>query len=82
MTNSEAEKYLRRVIELSQEMIDLAYAGDACRTDAGCGIVFGSLRDKAYKMRKLAESELRSHVDSEPEDTPAQNNQTPTREGE
>ena len=80
MTNSEAEKYLRRVIELSQEMIDLAYAGDACRTDAGCGIVFGSLRDKAYKMRKLAESELRSHGDSEPEDAQVEQPHTHERE--
>lgn len=82
MSYSEAEKYLRRVIELSQEMIDLAYAGDACRTDAGCGIVFGSLRDKAYKVRKLAETELQRHGESQPDGTTAQNNTTPTKEGE
>jgi len=65
MDKQTADDYLRRVIALSKEMIDLASAGDACRTDAGCGIVFGSLRDKAYKVRKLAQSELQRHADSQ-----------------
>ncbi len=58
------DDYLRKVLELSEEMIELASAGDACRTDAGCGIVFGSLRDKAYKVRKLAKNELERHDES------------------
>ena len=64
MDKQTADNYLRQVIELSKEMIALASAGDACRTDAGCGIVFGSLRDKAYKVRKLAQSELQQHQES------------------
>ena len=63
------DDYLRQVIDLSQEMIDLASAGDACRTDAGCGIVFGTLRDKAYKVRKLAQSELERHETQQPSKT-------------
>ena len=62
----ETNEYLRKVIELSERMIELAYAGDACRQDAGCGIVFGSLRDKAYKIRKLAETELSKHQKETP----------------
>jgi hypothetical protein len=64
MNERTADECLRRVIELSREMIDLASAGDACRADAGCGIVFGTLRDKAYKVRKLAESELQRHQET------------------
>ena len=64
MANQPVDDYLREVIRLSVEMIDLAYKGDACRQDVGCGIVFGSLRDKAYKVRQLAEQELRKHAES------------------
>jgi len=64
MAHMTADDYLRLVINLSEEMIDLASAGDACRTDAGCGIVFGALRDKAYKVRKLAQIELQRHDES------------------
>lgn len=69
MDKQTADDYLRRVIDLSGEMIELASAGDACRTDAGCGIVFGSLRDKAYKVRKLAQHELQQHAESGGADT-------------
>jgi hypothetical protein len=64
MDKQTADDYLRQVVELSEEMIALASAGDACRTDAGCGIVFGSLRDQAYKVRNLAQSELQRHRES------------------
>jgi hypothetical protein len=66
MNNQTADDYLRQVIDLSGQMIELASAGDACRTDAGCGIVFGSLRDKAYKVRKLAQNELDQHHNNPP----------------
>ncbi len=61
MKERTADEYLEKIIDLSEEMIELASAGDACRTDNGCGIVFGALRDKAYKLRKLAHHELRLH---------------------
>lgn len=61
MPTQESDKYLRQVIRISDEMLEVAYQGDACREDVGCGVVFGSVRDKAYKIRKLAEEELRTH---------------------
>lgn len=76
MDKPTADDYLRRVLELSEEMIALASAGDACRTDAGCGIVFGSLRDKAYKVRKLAMNELQRHVES-PQPSPGEDVEKP-----
>lgn len=61
MTTRNVDLYLREVIRISEQMLEVAYQGDACREDVGCGVVFGSVRDKAYKVRKLAEEELRKH---------------------
>ena len=52
---------LRKVIDLTYEMLELADHGDAFRSDAGCGVVFGTLRDSAYKIRQLATRELSEH---------------------
>jgi hypothetical protein len=43
-------------------MIRLADRGDAQREDTGCGILYGVLRDAAYKLKKLAEAEKQSHM--------------------
>jgi hypothetical protein len=50
-----------RTIELSEEMIRLADQGDAQREDTGCGILYGVLRDSAYKLLKLAQEEKKRH---------------------
>ena len=52
---------LRKVILLCHEMLELADHGDKIRQDIGCGVVFGTLRDGAYKVRQLAEKELKLH---------------------
>ena len=43
-------------------MINLADLGDADREDRGCGILFGVLRDSAFKLKKLAEEEKLNHI--------------------
>ena len=43
-------------------MIYLADQGDADREDNGCGILYGVLRDAAYKLKKLAEDETLNHI--------------------
>ena len=43
-------------------MINLADLGDADREDNGCGILYGVLRDSAFKLRKLAEAEKQNHI--------------------
>lgn len=58
------DKNLNRVIDLCYEMLEVADYGDKHRNDAGCGVVYGTLRDVAYKMRTLAEKELRDHSNS------------------
>tara|TARA_B100000609_G_C17116872_1_gene382774 strand:- start:248 stop:430 length:183 start_codon:yes stop_codon:yes gene_type:complete len=43
-------------------MIILADEGDANRKDASCGVLYGMLRDSAYKLKSLAEKEKILHV--------------------
>ena len=52
---------LRKTLTLVEEMIDLADQGDADREDVGCGVLYGIIRDSAYKIKKLAEEEKRQH---------------------
>ncbi len=46
---------------MTQEMLALAEQGDRDRDDDSCGIVYGVLRDAAYRIRKLAEEECEKH---------------------
>lgn len=55
------EKILR-TLELVGRMIDIADEGDIVREDAGCGVLYGVLRDSAYKIKKLAEEEKEAHM--------------------
>lgn len=52
---------IQRTIDLTQKMMALADQGDADREDTGCGILYGMLRDAAYKLRQMAEKEKKQH---------------------
>ena len=52
---------LLRTLRLTREMLALADEGDRDRTDDSCGIIYGILRDMAYRLRKLAEEECERH---------------------
>ena len=54
--------HIIKTLELADEMIQLADLGDADREDSGCGILFGVLRDSAFKLKKLAEEEKLNHI--------------------
>ncbi|MBN1906156.1 MAG: hypothetical protein JW927_13780 [Deltaproteobacteria bacterium] len=56
------DESLLKVIELTEEMIQLSDEGDALREDAGCGVLFGVLRDSAYRIKKMAEKERDAHI--------------------
>ena len=56
-----ANENLLRVIRLTQEMLALADEGDRDRLDDSCGILFGIVRDAAWRLRKHAETECREH---------------------
>ena len=55
------DRYIREVIRLADELLAVADAVDAVRTDVGCGILCGTLRDSAYKIKELAQAEIESH---------------------
>jgi len=54
--------HIINTLKLVDKMICLADRGDADREDNGCGILYGVLRDSAYKLKKLAEEEKLNHV--------------------
>ena len=51
------DKNIVKTLKLVDEMIDLADHGDIEREDVGCGILYGTMRDSAYKLKLLAENE-------------------------
>jgi hypothetical protein len=53
---------LRKTLELVDVMNGIADAGDLAREDTGCGVLYGVLRDSAYKIKKLAEAERDAHI--------------------
>ncbi len=52
---------LDKLVALTREMIALADEGDRDRDDTSCGIIYGILRDRAYRLRKLAQQECEKH---------------------
>ncbi len=55
------DKNIQSAIRLTRDMIQLANKGDADREDTGCGVLYGVLRDSAYKILQLAEEEKSRH---------------------
>ena len=55
-------RHIVKTLKLVDEMINLADLGDTDREDNGCGILYGVLRDSAFKLRKLAEEEKLNHI--------------------
>ncbi len=56
------DKNIVKTLKLVDEMIDLANGGDIEREDVGCGILYGTMRDSAYKLKLLAEKEKEKHI--------------------
>jgi len=46
---------------LAKQLMNLADEGDTHREDESCGVLFGVVRDSAYKIKTLAEQELTKH---------------------
>ena len=53
---------LRRTLQLTDMMVELANLGEGARKDVGCGVLYGLLRDSAYKIRKVAGQEKEDHI--------------------
>ena len=56
-------KNIYETLKLVEKMIELANSGDENRDDVGCGILYGILRDSAYRIKKIAEKEKLSHIE-------------------
>jgi len=52
---------IREALELAEKMLFLADRGDAQREDTGCGVLYGVVRDTAFKIRRLAGAEKKAH---------------------
>ena len=52
---------IMETLALADRMIRLSEKGDVEREDTGCGILYGILRDSAYKIRNLAQVEKHAH---------------------
>jgi hypothetical protein len=56
------DESLKKLLKLSKKMLDLSDEGDRVREDSGCGVIYGVLRDSAFKIHKLAEAEKEAHI--------------------
>lgn len=56
------DEHIRQTLKLAEKMLRLADAGDVYREDVGCGILYGVLRDSAFKIQKLAVVERGAHI--------------------
>ena len=52
---------IRDTLELARKMIILADKGDLDSEDDGCRVLYGVVRDCAYKIRAQAEREREAH---------------------
>lgn len=53
---------IKRALQLTDKMIELAKIGEAESEDTGCGILYGVLIDSAYKIKRVAEKEREKHI--------------------
>lgn len=53
---------IKTTLHLTEMMLELADLGDGARQDVGCGVLYGFIRDAAYKIRKLAQQEKEEHI--------------------
>lgn len=56
------DQNIHKTLRLAREMMRLADEGDSHREDVGCGVLYGMLRDSAYKLQKVAEQEKMAHI--------------------
>jgi hypothetical protein len=56
------DRNIQSTLRLVDKMIKLANQGDVDREDTDCGILYGVMRDAAYKLKQLAEIEKAKHI--------------------
>ena len=56
------DESIKKTFKLVEDMLDIADEGDSVREDNGCGVLYGVVKDSAYKIKKLAEAEKEAHI--------------------
>lgn len=56
------EKHIDEALEIARHLTILADEGELASTDDGCRVLYGVVRDCAYKIRAQAEREREAHV--------------------
>ncbi len=56
------DESIKKTIGLAEKMLKLADEGDVVREDNGCGVLYGILKDSAFKIKRLAEAEKDAHI--------------------
>jgi len=59
--NFNSNQHIREALELARQLIILADQGELDSKDDGCRVLYGIIRDCAYKLRALAEREREIH---------------------
>jgi len=55
-------EHLLETLELARQLTILADEGEADAEDDGCVVLYGVVRDSAYKMRQQAQHEREAHI--------------------
>jgi hypothetical protein len=55
------DESIKKTFSLVENMLSLADQGDLVREDTGCGVLYGVVRDSAFKIKRLAETERDAH---------------------
>ena len=58
---SACNEHIVEVLEMARQLLILADMGDLDSEDDGCGVLYGVVRDCAYKIRAQAERERNAH---------------------
>ncbi|RJR22351.1 MAG: hypothetical protein C4582_06685 [Desulfobacteraceae bacterium] len=56
------DESIKKTLNLTELMLEIAQEGESVQEDIGCGILYGVLRDSAFKIKGLAEKEKESHI--------------------
>ena len=59
--NAQCNLLIKQTLDLVRELIILADEGEEHSTDDGCRVLYGIVRDCAYRIRTEAERERESH---------------------
>ncbi|SMC95942.1 hypothetical protein SAMN02746065_11735 [Desulfocicer vacuolatum DSM 3385] len=62
MLKKKCDQNIQKTLDLAEKMILLAHQGDEEREDSSCGVLYGTLLDAGYKLKRLASREKQAHI--------------------